>query len=274
MPLSQLLSIAEGDYSDLADAGIVIIAAGINEKAGGATDRDDRMGRLRLLEPNVRVFEDIVPKIAEAAPRAVLLVATDPPEPLVDAARALAGHERVFGTGTYIDSLRFRVHLAARLNVHPASVEAFVIGEHGTSGVLLWSTARIGGMSIQDALARRRIPFDRFREVVERDVRYANIRIIEGIGASQYGIGIVTARLAEAVLWDEQTVLPVGSYSQRYGVTLSLPSIVGRAGANEVLWPDLSDDEARALERSADTLRDAVREHATTQKIARLALNG
>ena len=268
VPLLALVRIADGDYGDLADAGLTIIAAGVNEKAGGATDRNDSAGRLRLLEPNVKVFEDIVPRIVEAAPQAVILVATDPPEPLVDIARHLAGHDRVLSTSTYLDSLRFRVHLAERLGVSPASVDALVVGEHGTSSVFLWSSARIGGMRVLDMLAQRQIGVEEFRQAVEHDVRYANISIIEGIGASQYGIGMVAARVAEVILRDEQAVFPVGSNNQRYGVALSLPSVVGRAGVTEVLWPEMSDDETRALERSAEILRNAVAKYVKPNGVA------
>jgi L-lactate dehydrogenase len=258
VPLSPLISLADGDYDDLAGTGLAIIAAGVNEKAGGATDRNDPAGRLRLLEPNVKVFEDIVPRLVKAAPGAVILVATDPPEPLVDITRHLAGHERVLGTSTYLDSLRFRVHLAQRLGVSPACVDAYVIGEHGTSSVFLWSSARIGGMRVHDLLVQRRIALDEFRRAVEHDVRYANISIIEGIGASQYGIGMVAGRVAEVVLRDERAVFPVGAHNARYGVALSLPSVVGNAGVCEVLWPEMSSEETRALERSVDTLKSAV----------------
>ena len=258
VPLSPLVSITDGDYEDLEGAQVVVIAAGMNEKAGGATDRNDPAGRLRLLAPNVKIFEDIVPRLVKAAPSAVILVATDPPEPLVDVTRRLAGHDRVLSTSTYLDSLRFRVHLGERLGVSPSCIDASVIGEHGTSSVFLWSSARIGGMQVNDLLQRHGIPFDRFREAIEHDVRYANITIIEGTGASQYGIGMVAGRVAEVVLRDERAVFPVGSYNSRYGVTLSLPSVVGSAGVSEVLWPNMSDEEARALERSAETLKDAV----------------
>ena len=113
-------------------------------------------------------------------------------------------------------------------------------------------------MGVMDELARRGIAFDEFREAVEQDVRYANITIIEGIGASQYGIGIVAARVAEAVLRDEQAVFPAGSHNEHYGVTLSLPSVVGKTGVSEVLWPEMSKEEQQALERSAETLKNAV----------------
>jgi len=257
-PVSGLVRIVDGDYGDLAASGLVVVAAGVNEKTGGATDRSDPLGRLRLFGTNASVLEAIVPRIVQAAPEAVILVATDPPEPLADVARRLAGHERVFGTGTYLDSLRFRVHLAERFGVSPASVDAYVVGEHGTSSVFLWSSTRIGGMRVQDLLAERRIAFDEFRRAVEHDVRYANISIIEGTGASQYGIGMVVARIAEAVLRDERVIFPVGSYQPRRGVTLSLPSVVGRGGVAEVLFPAMSDDETRAFEHSAETLKNAL----------------
>lgn len=261
IPLSPIVGIRAGSYDDLDGAGLVIITAGINEKAGGATDRKDPAGRLRLLDTNVKIFEDIVPQIVKAVPDAVILVATDPPEPLVEVARRLAGHDRVMGTSTYLDSLRFRVHLSERLGVSPACVDANVVGEHGTSSVFLWSSARIGGMPVSAVLAKQNIDFDAFRKSVEDDVRYANITIIEGIGASQYGIGMVSARVAEIILRDELAVIPVGSYNARYGITLSLPSIVGKEGVKEVLWPEMSAEERAGLERSAETLKAATKKY-------------
>jgi L-lactate dehydrogenase len=261
IPLSPIVSIREGGYDDLGGAGLVIITAGINEKTGGATDRKDPAGRLRLLDTNVKIFEDIVPQVVKAVPNAVILVATDPPEPLVEVARRLAGHDRVMGTSTYLDSLRFRVHLSERLGVSPACVDANVVGEHGTSSVFLWSSARIGGMPVSAVLAKQNIAFDAFRKSVEDDVRYANITIIEGIGASQYGIGMVSARVAEIILRDELAVIPVGSYNAHYGITLSLPSIVGKEGVKEVLWPEMSAEELAGLERSAETLKAATKKY-------------
>jgi L-lactate dehydrogenase len=127
--------------------------------------------------------------------------------------------------------------------------------------VFLWSTARIGGMPVRDLLARRKIEFDTFRKAVEQDVRFANITIIEGIGASQYGIGMLSARVAEVILRDERAVFPAGFYNPRFGTTVSLPSIVGRQGVIEVLEPDMSDEERQALERSAERLKETVRKY-------------
>jgi L-lactate dehydrogenase len=266
-PLCPEVALRAGDYPDLADAALVLIAAGINEKHGGATDRNDAEGRLRLLDTNVGIYRNIVPKIVEAAPEAVLLVATDPPDPLADLARQLAGHDRVLSTGTLLDSLRFRVHVAQRLGVSPASVEAQVVGEHGTSEVLLWSSARVGGVPIADALPAGTARAE-FRNGVEHDVRYANIAIIEGNEASQFGIGIVSARIAEAVLRDEQAVLPIGAYHTKFGVTLSLPSVVGRHGVSRILEPAMSDVERRALRHSAEVLRKAVQRMSPGHSVA------
>jgi L-lactate dehydrogenase len=257
-PLSPLVDIRDGDFSDLAGAELVIVTAGVNEKAGGAIDRSDAAGRLKLLDINGGIYESLIPRLVEAAPDAVILVVTDPPDPLADIARGLAHHDRVLSTGTYLDSLRFRVHLAGRLGVSPASVEAMVLGEHGTSQVYVWSSARVGGCPVLDALPQRDLPIENFRRSIERDVRYANIAIIEGNDASQYGIGMVSARIAEIVLRDEQAVIPIGCYNPAYGVTLSLPAIVGRQGVIRVLEPAMSAYERQALQRSADTLKSAL----------------
>src|SRR5271155_2940993 len=147
-PLCPKVEITEGDYDSLDGAALVMITAGINEKTGGATNRDDPRGRLRLLDQNAAIYRDIVPRITRVAPAAVLLIVTDPPDPLADVAREAAGHVRVLSTGTFLDSLRFRVHLGRHFAVDPAHVEAQVIGDHGTKQVFLWSSARIGGVPI------------------------------------------------------------------------------------------------------------------------------
>jgi L-lactate dehydrogenase len=257
-PLLSTVDIRDGSYDDLADADLVMITAGVNEKSGGATDRSDANGRLRLLDVNVPVYEEILPQISAAAPDAVLMVVTDPPDPLADLTRHLVGHDRVFSTGTLIDSLRLRVHIAQRFGVSPESVDAMVIGEHGTSEVLLWSSARVAGTPVQDACAERGQAFETLRQGVEADVRYANISIIDGNDASQYGIGIACARLADAVLRDERVVLPIATYQERYGVTLALPTVVGREGAMSVFEPPMSDDERDQLQRSVEQLSSAV----------------
>jgi L-lactate dehydrogenase len=257
-PLGPKVDITDGDYEDLKGAGIVLITAGVNEKAGGATDRNDPQGRLRLLDKNAEIYRDIVPRIVRAEPKAVLLAVTDPPDPLADVARETCPGTAVLSTGTYLDSQRFRVHLGKHFGVDPAHVEAQVIGDHGTAQVFLWSSARIGGVPVAALLKSRGERIDELRHKLEREVRYANITIIEGHDASQYGIGIVSARIAEMVLNDERAVVPIGSYQKQFGVTLSLPSVVGRGGVSEVLEPQMSDEEREGLRKSADTLNKAL----------------
>jgi L-lactate dehydrogenase len=257
-PLGPRVDVSHGGYEALEGSGVVLITSGVNEKTGGATDRSDPQGRLRLLEKNAAIYRDMVPRIVAAAPQAVLVAVTDPPDPLADVARKMAGHERVLSTGTYLDSLRFRVHLGAHFGADPVDVEAQVIGDHGTSQVFLWSSARIAGVPLTSLLEERGEKLDRLRAEIEKEVRYANITIIEGHDASQYGIGIVSARIAEMVLRDERSAIPIGSYQSDLGVTLSLPSIVGRSGVVRVMRPVLSADERDGLRRSAESLRSAL----------------
>jgi len=255
--LSSAVDIRDGDYPDLAGAALVMITAGVNEKTGGATDRSDPAGRLKLLDQNVDVYGQILPQLLRVAPEAVVLVVTDPPDPLADLVR-MFGFERVLSSGTFLDSLRFRFHLARQLNVNPNYVDAQILGEHGTSQVFLWSSASLAGVPLSDALQRTDRSREELQRSIEHDVRYANIAIIEGNQASQFGIGIASARIAEMVLRDERAVIPIGSYNTDYGVTISLPSIVGRKGVVQILEPQMSGEERQALARSADTLRNAV----------------
>jgi L-lactate dehydrogenase len=262
IPLGPKVDIADGDYEALEGAGIVLITSGVNEKTGGATDRNDPQGRLRLLDKNAEIYRDIVPHVVRAAPEAVLLIVTDPPDPLADIAREAAqgaeGKTPVISAGTFIDTMRFRVHLGKHFGVDPRDVEAQVIGDHGTSAVFLWSSARVGGVPIEALLKKRGETLKELRNKVEKDVKYANITIIEGHDASQYGIGIVSAHIAEMILRDERAVVPIGSLQKEFAVTLSLPSVVGRGGVIEVLQPELSDEERQGLQKSAKNMKDAL----------------
>lgn len=256
-PLLPPVDLLAGGYDDLAGANLVIVTAGVNEAAGGATDRGDTAGRLRLLETNAAVYREVIPAVVAAAPQATIMVVTDPPDPLADLARVLAGHDRVFSTGTVLDSLRFRVHLGEHLCVCPADVEAMVVGEHGTTEVLLWSSASVAGVPALEILAAQDAPVDRIRSEIEDEIRYANINIIEGIGASQYGIGAVGARLAGGVLRDEQRIFTVAAYRSADLLTYSLPSVLGRDGVCQTHHPAMSEQEQDALVHSVQALRQA-----------------
>jgi L-lactate dehydrogenase len=250
------VEIREGGYPDLKGASVIMVTAGVNEKTFGATSRQDPLGRLRVLDTNIKIYKDIVPQLRDAAPDAIVLVITNPPEPLADVVRML-GHGRVLSSGTFLDSLRFRFHLARFLNVSPSCVDAVVLGEHGMSAVFLWSSVRVAGTPMSEVLGSTR-SYEELRREIEHLVRYANITIIEGIQASQYGIGLVSARLAEIILRDEQAVIPVGSYNPKYCITLSLPSVLGSSGVIKIFEPDMSDEEREALRASANTLKTAL----------------
>ncbi len=209
------------------------------------------------MEANAAIFHDIVPKVHNAAPEALVLVVTDPPDALADVVRSL-GHAHVLSTGTFLDTLRFRFHLAQKLNVRTSDVDAFVLGEHGVSSVFLWSAARVGGKKVLDLFEESAPATEGAREELEGEVRYANITIIEGIGASQYGIGMVAARLTEMILRDERAVIPIGCYNPSFGVTLSLPSVVGRDGVQRILEPEMSEEERKGVQRSADAIKAAL----------------
>ncbi|HVF61206.1 MAG TPA: lactate dehydrogenase [Thermoanaerobaculia bacterium] len=249
--------ILAGGYRDLTRAAVVVITAGINERTGKAIDRDDNLGRLRLLPHNAAIYSKIVPRIARVAPRALILVVTDPPDPLADVARRFT-KSPVLSSGTFLDTLRFRLQLATELGCHPSSVDALVVGEHGTSQVYVWSSATIGGEPVLELARRKGLNVASFRAKVEQEVKYANIKIIEGTGASQHGIGIVTARIVEAILRDEGLVAPIGVLQPEYGVTLSLPAVIGRGGVSKVLAPALSGKERRALAASAKAIAGAL----------------
>lgn len=252
--------IRHGNYADMADASLIIITAGINEKTGAAIDRENKRGRLLLLPKNADIFREIIPQIVRVAPEVPILVVTDPPDALADIARTLTTTNVILSSGTFLDSLRFRFQLARRLGCHPSSVEAFVIGEHGTSQVYVWSSASLGGRPILKHVVDRGGDVESFKKDVERSVKYANIDIIEGIGASQHAIGIVTARLVEAILRDEGLVEPIGVYQPKYAVTLSLPAVIGHRVVPLDCEKSLSDMESRALEASADFIKAALSE--------------
>jgi len=255
-PLCPPVRLVGGDFADLEGAELVLIAVGINEKAGGAMDRNDPAGRLRLLGTNAQIIRDVVSSIMKAAPTALMMVITNPPEPLAALAREIAGHDKVISSGTYIDTLRFRYYIAKQLQVNPAEIDAFVVGEHGNSRVLLWSSARVANTPVMDLLPAQDL--SGFKSRVEEQVRNANITIIEGINASQYGIGIACGRIVEAMTRNEHAVFPVGYHLPQYGTTLSMPVVIGRNGVERVLLPSMAPDELAALQRSADMMQAAM----------------
>jgi L-lactate dehydrogenase len=255
-PFAHPIQVGSGRVEDLAGAAVVVIAAGVNQKPGET--------RLELLDRNAAVFAQIVPQVLAAAPDAVLLVATNPVDVMTQVTARLSGLPtgRVVGTGTILDTARFRALLARHLGVAPQSVHASVVGEHGDSEVLLWSNATVGGASLVEAAIALGRPVDEAaRAAIDAGVRHAAARIIAGKGATWFGIGGGIARIVEAILDDERTVLTCSTVEPSVegirDVALSLPRIVGAGGILATLpaAPDAS--ERVLLRRSAEILKAA-----------------
>jgi L-lactate dehydrogenase len=246
--------VGSADLEVCRDADVVIVTAGANQKPGES--------RLDLVRTNVALCRDLVPRLALLAPSALLLLVTNPVDVLTHVCRELSGWpaERVFGTGTTLDTSRFRHALARRCGVSVGNVHAFIVGEHGDSELPLWSSATIAGATLDDWLAGTGRPFrEGEREEMFVGVRDAAYEVIRGKGATHYAIGLATVRVLEAVRDDESVILPVTARVDGvFGlppVTLSLPRLVGRGGAGPCVPLRLSHDESTALHRSAETIR-------------------
>jgi L-lactate dehydrogenase len=253
-PFAAPARIRAGDYADLKDAGVVVLACGVAQQPGET--------RLQLLQRNQEVFEKVTPQVVRHAPKAVLLVASNPVDVLTQIVTTVAGHPpgRVFGSGTVLDTARFRALLGEQLDVAPHSVHAYVLGEHGDSEVLVWSSAHVGGVPLADfARQRAKTVTDAVRARIDQAVRRAAYRIIEGKKATYFGIGAALSRLVQAVRTDERGLFTVSAcaagVAEFQGVSLSLPCVVGAQGVVTTLEPGLSDEERAALRRSADILR-------------------
>lgn len=246
------------DVGVCAGADVVVITAGAKQKPGQT--------RMELAGANVELCRTLVPRLLEVAPDALLLVVTNPVDVLTYVVQKLSGlsSRRVFGSGTVLDSSRFRFLLARHLDVAVQNVHAFIVGEHGDSELPLWSSATVGGVPLlQWTVPGRARLTEQDRTRIFDNVRNAAYQIIRGKGATHYAIGLATAQILEAVLNDEQRVLPVSSRLEGYlgidDVCLSVPSIVNRTGVEAVLEMPLSEQEREGLRHSADTIRRAIR---------------
>ena len=254
-PFSEPVRIAAGDYSALNGAGLVVLACGVGQKPGES--------RLKLLERNVNVFQNVVPRVLEHAPDSILLIVSNPVDIMTQVVTKISAlpPERVIGSGTILDTARFRTLLAEHLGLAPHSVHAYVLGEHGDSEVLAWSNGKIGGVPVIEFSEQigRRITDD-IKARIDDGVRRAAYRIIEGKGATYYGIGAGIARIAKAIRDDEGAVLTLSNIEGTNGVSLSLPRVLKAKGIEATIQPMLSNEEEEALKRSADVLREAAAE--------------
>ena len=236
-----------------------MIAAGVGRKPDES--------RLQLLERNAGVFADVIPRILEHAPEAVLVVATNPVDVMTHMATRCAEafevpHSRIIGTGTTLDTARFRALLGRKLGVDPAHVHAYVIGEHGDSEVLTWSATTIAGVPLADFCSLRGIDLDDQKQAqIDHAVRKAAPPIIAGKGATYYGIGAALARIINVIVLDQRAILTICTMSHGVlghdGVTVSFPHLVGGAGMLCPIQPQVNAAELKALSASVDIVRKA-----------------
>ncbi len=260
VPFAHALEVHAGDYSDLTGSRVVIITAGVGQRPG-----ESRMG---LLGRNAAVFRVVVPQILTHAPEAVLVVATNPVDVMTHltaqyAAEFGVASTRVIGSGTTLDTARFRTLLGSFFGVDPHHVHAYVVGEHGDSEVLTWSLATIGGTTLDDFCRLRGTCLEEeSRQEIDEKVRRAAYHIIEGKGATYYGIGAALARIVDALLRDQRAILTVCSPMEQVAgveyVTVSLPHLVGGQGIMATLPLPLNEQESAALNNSARTIRDVI----------------
>ncbi|PWG18352.1 L-lactate dehydrogenase [Salibaculum griseiflavum] len=256
VPFASSAVVRAGGYDDLHGAWVVILACGVGQKPGET--------RLQLLGRNAEVFRSVVGQVLPAAPEAILLVASNPVDIMGQITARIAGLApgRVIGSGTILDTARFRWLLSRHLGIAPGSVHGYVLGEHGDSEVLAWSNARAGSVPLASFAAQVGAPItEDVRARIDKGVRRAAYTIIEGKGATWYGIGAGLARICRAIGGDEQAVLSVSVPGDVLGVqdvALSLPRVVGAAGVTATLWPELDEAETEGLRASAELLKGLV----------------
>jgi L-lactate dehydrogenase len=258
-PYAHPVKISAGTYEELQGSNAVILSCGVGQLPGET--------RLQLLGRNAKVFEEVIPGVMQAAPDALLVVATNPVDIMTHMVTRISGlaPEKVIGSGTILDTARFRSLLGEHLGVAPSSVHAYVLGEHGDSEVLVWSSVHVGGVPLLEFARQTGKPIsEAVTNEIDDGVRRAAYRIIEGKGATYHGIGAGLSRIIRAIRDDEGAVLTVASLCTRIegisGVSLSVSRILGAHGITAELWPSLSEEEYRELERSSTILQAAARE--------------
>ncbi len=256
-PFAKPTRIWAGDYGDCADAVVTVIAAGVGQKPGET--------RLNLLKRNAAVFAEVVPQVARNNPGGIVLVATNPVDVMTYAALKLSGMppRRVIGSGTILDTARFRHLLSRHFAVDPRSVHAYIIGEHGDSEVPVWSLANIAGMQVGEFANAQGMRFDdKDKQEIFAQTRDAAYAIIQRKGATYFAVAAGLMCIVEAILRDQRTVLSVSSLMNgQYGLTdvcVSVPTVLNRSGVERVLNLDLNDAELAGLSHSADILKNTI----------------
>lgn len=257
LPFAKPAEIFAGDYKDIADASVVIISAGAAQKPGET--------RLDLVKKNVGILKTIIPEVVKVNQDCILLIVANPVDILTYAALKLSGFpkERVIGSGTVLDTARFKYLLGDHLSLDSRSIHAFIIGEHGDSEIAAWSSANVSGVPIHKVCEMRGFTDHDYetRRLAEL-VKNSAYEIIDKKGATYYGIGMAVTRICEAIIRDERSILPVSTLmTGQFGledVCLSMPSIVGADGVDTLLPIELDEEELAALRKSAETLKAVI----------------
>ena len=258
LPFARPMKITAGTYDDLVDAAIIVITAGAGQKPGET--------RLDLVKKNVAIFRTIIGEIAKRNCQGILLIVANPVDILTYVALKLSGfpENRVFGSGTTLDTARLKYLLGERLSVDARSVHAWIIGEHGDSQIAAWSSANVSGVPLSDFCSMRGFTeHDQNMEDIAEDVKNSAYRIIEKKKATFYGVAVAVRRICEAIIRDEKSVLPVSSIQHGAfgidGVALSMPAIVGKNGVEKQIPIKLSEKEQIELRKSADALKEVLK---------------
>lgn len=246
-----------GTIEDTKDSDIVIITAGLNQKPGET--------RLDLVDKNYAIFKDFIPKIAKVSPNAILLVVSNPVDVLAYMTYKLSGFpkERVIGSGTVLDTARLRSLLGKYFEIDGRTVDGFVMGEHGDSEFVPWSSLRIGTIPVKSFSEQNSIEWDRETEkVIAEDVKNCAYEVIKRKGATAFAVAVALVRIVEAIIRDEKTILTVSTLlNNYYGVSdtyLSVPTIIGKNGVQKVLHVDFSDEEKEKFSSSAKIMREYI----------------
>lgn len=263
MDLSDALSftspkkIYKADYSDCKDAEVVVITAGAAQKPGET--------RLDLVDKNLKIFKDMIGKIKDSGFEGIYLVASNPVDVLTYATWKYSGASisRVIGSGTSLDTSRFKKEIASLIGIDPRSVDAYIMGEHGDTEFAVWSHTNIGGLPIYEWVSKHS-DVDEMALLESFDkVKNAGYRIIDKKGATFYGIGAALARLVQAIINDENSVHSTSSYlNGEYGqkdIYIGVPTVIGKEGAKWVIDVPLTDTEKERMKESADTLREVMK---------------
>lgn len=259
LPFASPMQIYAGDYDDIIDAAIIIISAGAGQKPGET--------RLDLVKKNVGIFQSILPEIAKRNVQGILLVVANPVDFLTYVAQKMSGlpENRVFGSGTVLDTARLQYMLGQHLAVDPRNVDAMIIGEHGDSEIAAWSCVRVSGVPLNDFCEMRgHFQHEQAMHEIAENVKNSAYEIIEKKKATYYGIAMSVKRICEAIIRDEKSVLPVSSAMHgEYGlndVTLSMPAIVGKDGIETLVPMELDEKEQTELQHSSVVLKDVIKQ--------------